>query len=72
MSLMAAGRPCLVVLQLYLEDLEVKVTPVDKSPPSLSSSWLSWAGTAVNLGPPRLLLLHIINLRLSPSLSHGD
>ena len=49
--------PCLVVLQLYLEDLEVKVTPVDKSPPSLSPSWLSWAGTAVNLGP-RLLLLH--------------
>ena len=32
------GRPCLVVLQLYLEDLEVKVIPVDKSPPSLSSS----------------------------------
>ena len=73
MSLMAAGRPCLVVLQLYLEDLEVKVTPVDKSPPSLSSSWLSWAGTAVNLGPPRLLLLHTINLSLSPSLSDvGD
>ena len=29
---------CLVVEQLYLEDLEVKVIPVDRSPPSLSSS----------------------------------
>ena len=29
---------CLVVEQLYLDDLEVKVIPVDRSPPSLSSS----------------------------------
>ena len=46
-----------MVEQLYLEDLEVKVIPVERSPPSLSSSWLSWAGTAVNLGP-RLLRLN--------------
>ena len=29
---------CLVVEQLYLDDLEVKVIPVDRSPPALSSS----------------------------------
>ena len=54
---MVVSWPCLVVEQLYLEDLEVKVIPVERSPPSLSSSWLSWAGTAVNLGP-RLLRLN--------------
>ena len=46
-----------LLLQLYLEDLEAKVMPVERSPPSLSSSLLSWAGTAVNLGP-RLLRLN--------------
>ena len=46
-----------LLLQLYLEDLEAKVIPVERSPPSLSSSLLSCAGTAVNLGP-RLLRLN--------------
>ena len=51
---------CLItdlVLQLYLLLLDVNVIPVDRSPPSLSSSLLSCAGTAVNLGP-LLLRLH--------------
>ena len=53
---MVVSWPCLVVEQLYLEDLEVKVIPVERSPPSLSSSLLSCAGTAVNRGPRRLRL----------------
>ena len=53
--------PLYLVLQLYLEDLEAKVIPVERSPPSLSSSLLSWAGTAVNRGP----LLLLLNKRLS-------
>ena len=54
-------RALYLVLQLYLEDLEAKVIPVERSPPSLSSSLLSWAGTAVNRGP----LLLLLNKRLS-------
>ena len=45
-----------LVLQLYLDDREAKVIPVERSPPSLSSSLLSCAGTAVNRGPLLLLL----------------
>ena len=54
-----------LLLQLYLEDLEAKVMPVERSPPSLSSSLLSWAGTAVNLGPRllRLELFQIMNIQ---------
>ena len=57
-KLQFALSPCALylVLTLYLEDLEAKVIPVERSPPSLSSSLLSCAGTAVNRGPLLLLL----------------
>lgn len=47
----------LVLQFVYFEEREVPVIPVERSPASLSSSWDSWGGTAVNRGPLRLRLV---------------